>query len=76
MCPVVGLRAAWSLVCKHQRLSPIKIYHVRGRLGIATDTFDIEGNVCERANHWHVTEEKMRRMVTAVQSRYQRSMFE
>ncbi|XP_070532133.1 pseudouridylate synthase TRUB2, mitochondrial-like [Ptychodera flava] len=50
------------------------VYEIKGRLGIATDTFDDTGKVIEKATHHHVTREKIDRVVAAMMRVHQSAM--
>ncbi|CAF0720737.1 unnamed protein product [Brachionus calyciflorus] len=52
----------------------IKAYHIKGRLGILTNDNTNRGSLIERATYTHVNRSKMDRMMSSIQSVYQREI--
>ncbi|XP_077987059.1 pseudouridylate synthase TRUB2, mitochondrial-like [Glandiceps talaboti] len=50
------------------------VYEIKGRLGMATDTFDESGKVLEKTTYNHVTREKIDRVVAAMTRVHQSAM--
>ena len=53
----------------------LKVYEVKGRLGVSADDFTTHGRLVERATYLHVNESKMSRLLASIQATYQREMF-
>jgi len=68
-------RYGMGLMEKFTKASPLRIYHVTGKLGIATNNFLDSGTLVERANHIHMTQRRLHRLVHAYQAAYRHKMF-
>ncbi|XP_053380777.1 pseudouridylate synthase TRUB2, mitochondrial-like [Mercenaria mercenaria] len=53
----------------------LRVYHVKGRFGYATDNFYTDGNFIERTTYAHINKGKLDRVCSAAQSAHQRLMF-
>jgi len=58
-----------------RRMRLLSIYHIQGRLGVATDNFLPHGRVVEKSTHGHVSRFKLERLLCALQRTYQREMY-
>ncbi|GLH04321.1 Putative tRNA pseudouridine synthase 2-like Protein [Gryllus bimaculatus] len=65
-----------SVLANHLRNArPIRVYHVTGKMGIATDTYDTYGAVVERSTFHHVKHTIMDRVLASIQAAHQKTMF-
>lgn len=51
------------------------MYHLEGRLGVATDNFMPHGRLIEKSTYSHVNRAKLDRIMSSIQATYQREMF-
>lgn len=54
----------------------LRVYHVKGRLGYATDNYYPDGHFIERTTYRHINKGKMDKVCGAAQSGHQRLMFQ
>lgn len=54
----------------------LRVYHVKGRLGLATDDHTPKGRLIERTTFHHVTQGQMDKICSSCQSGHQGAMFE
>lgn len=54
----------------------LRVYHVKGRFGYATDSFYPDGNFIERTTYRHVNKAKLDKVCGAAQSGHQSLMFQ
>ena len=52
-----------------------QVYEIQGRLGVATNNFSPGGKIIERSTYDHVTRASIDRIMSAIQSTYQREMY-
>ncbi|XP_005090950.1 mitochondrial mRNA pseudouridine synthase Trub2 [Aplysia californica] len=52
----------------------LRVYHLKGRFGWATDNFTAKGRVLERTSYKHVTRSKLEKVCAAVQAAYSKQM--
>lgn len=53
----------------------LRVYHVKGQLGMATHNFSPVGRIIERTTYHHITRPRMDRVLAAVQAGHQKHMF-
>jgi hypothetical protein len=53
-----------------------KVYQIQGRLGVATDNFSPDGKIIEKSTYDHVTRASIDRIMSSIQSTYQREMYQ
>ena len=51
------------------------MYQIQGRMGVATDNFSPNGKVIEKSTYDHVTRASIDRILSSIQSTYQREMY-
>ncbi|KAK7455916.1 hypothetical protein BaRGS_00039450, partial [Batillaria attramentaria] len=54
----------------------LRVYHVKGRFGWATNNFSPKGKIIERTSFGHISEEKLDKLCASVQSSHLRNMFQ
>lgn len=54
----------------------LRVYHLKGRFGWATNNFSPKGKVIERTSFRHISEEKFDKLCASVQSSHLRNMFQ
>ncbi|XP_064536724.1 pseudouridylate synthase TRUB2, mitochondrial [Drosophila montana] len=59
-----------------QRNRPVRVYHVTARMGTATENHLPDSHVTVRANHRHVTAERISGLASSMQASHQRKMYE
>jgi len=64
-----------QLVDRLWAAKPVQVYHVTGKLGIATEDFLESGALVERAKYDHVTETRLDRVIQAWQATHRDLMF-
>jgi len=57
------------------RAKLLRVYQVKGRLGLATENFSPYGRVVQRSTYHHVTLERIDRIVAGMQAGHQKYMF-
>lgn len=72
---VVGINYYRRLLYNLDDSYHIKAYHLGGQLGVAMDDFTSKGRPKERSTFRHVSEEKLDRVISAIQSSHQKAMF-
>lgn len=72
---VVGINYGRKLLHNLDNSYHIKAYHLGGQLGLATDDFTNNGRPKERSTFRHVSQEKLDRVISAIQSSHQKAMF-
>ncbi|KAI8037402.1 pseudouridylate synthase TRUB2, mitochondrial [Drosophila gunungcola] len=55
---------------------PVRVYHITGRLGSATETHLPDSRVTARSNHRHVSADRISGLASSMQASHQRKMFE
>ncbi|XP_070850970.1 pseudouridylate synthase TRUB2, mitochondrial isoform X1 [Drosophila suzukii] len=55
---------------------PVRVYHITGRLGSATENHLPDSRVTMRANHRHVSADRISGLAASIQASHQRKMFE
>ncbi|XP_050743881.1 pseudouridylate synthase TRUB2, mitochondrial isoform X2 [Drosophila biarmipes] len=55
---------------------PVRVYHITGRLGCATENHLPDSRVTMRANHRHVSADRISGLAASMQASHQRKMFE
>lgn len=53
----------------------LRVYHVKGRFGWATNNFSPKGKIIERTSFGHITQEKLDKVCASIQSSHLRNMF-
>ncbi|EDW10778.1 mitochondrial mRNA pseudouridine synthase Trub2 [Drosophila mojavensis] len=59
-----------------QRNRPVRVYHVTARMGTATENHLPDSRVTVRANHRHLTPERISGLAASMQASHQRKMYE
>ncbi|XP_030375379.1 mitochondrial mRNA pseudouridine synthase Trub2 [Scaptodrosophila lebanonensis] len=71
-----GLNAGLRQSSRIQRNRPIRIYHVTGRMGIATESHLPGSHITVRAKHGHVSADRISALASSMQASHQRKMYE
>ncbi|KAH8372797.1 hypothetical protein KR009_005132 [Drosophila setifemur] len=58
-----------------RRNRPVRVYHITGRLGIATENHLPNANVTVCSNHRHITADKISGLASSMQASHQRYMY-
>ncbi|KAL5012250.1 hypothetical protein ScPMuIL_010801 [Solemya velum] len=54
----------------------LRVYHVKGKLGLSTDNFTPKGRIIERTSYRHVTKPRLDKICAAMQANHQKWMFQ
>merc|ERR1719158_812422 len=53
----------------------LRVYHLKGRFGWASDDFLATGNIQERISYKHITRHKLNRVCSSIQASYTKQMY-
>ncbi|XP_046866046.1 mitochondrial mRNA pseudouridine synthase Trub2-like [Drosophila willistoni] len=71
-----GLNKGLRQSSRIQRNRPVRIYHVTGRLGIATENHLPDSRITVRSNYKHISAERLSGLASSMQASHQRKMYE
>ncbi|ESO83872.1 hypothetical protein LOTGIDRAFT_222302 [Lottia gigantea] len=72
---VMGVGRAVGMLPTIARAKYMRVYHIRGRFGWATDNFSPKGKIIERTSFSHITKPKLDKICAVVQSNHMKLMF-
>ena len=55
---------------------PLSVYQIKGEFGLASDTHWHDGKIWEKSTFFHLTKEKIDRVLSSIEASHQRKMFE
>lgn len=53
----------------------LRVYHLKGKFGMATDNFSCHGRLLQRSTYHHITKAKLDKACSAVQGQHQKNLF-
>ncbi|KAH8365270.1 hypothetical protein KR084_007202 [Drosophila pseudotakahashii] len=71
-----GINKGTGQASSIRRNRPVRVYHITGRLGSATENHLPDSRVTMRANHRHVSADRISGLAASMQASHQRKMFE
>ncbi|XP_055955187.1 pseudouridylate synthase TRUB2, mitochondrial [Patella vulgata] len=72
---VLGIGGGRQFLGFISRAMYLRVYHVKGRFGWATDNFSPKGRIIERTTFHHITKPKLDRMCSIAQANHTKLMF-
>ncbi|KAI0227406.1 Mitochondrial mRNA pseudouridine synthase TRUB2 [Lamellibrachia satsuma] len=73
---VMGIGASRGLLSAIAAAQYVRVYHVVGQLGTATQDFRNTGRIVEKTTYHHVTHGKIDKVIAAMQAGHQRHMYQ
>lgn len=73
---MVGINKGLGLAYQIQKNRPLRVYHITGFLGKATDSHFGDSRVIAKATVAHIGSEKINRLLSSMQASHQKKMFE
>lgn len=67
-----GIKSAMAL----RRDYPLRSFHLRGKLGQATDNFFIDGKIIEKCKYEHVRRDRLENLLASIQASHQSKVFD
>ncbi|XP_065226945.1 pseudouridylate synthase TRUB2, mitochondrial [Planococcus citri] len=72
---VLGVNEGCQFAQEYKQAQPLKVYHVKGRLGLLTNTCFADGKPTFKCNYNFLTIDDINRVVAAVQANHQKNLF-
>lgn len=73
---LVGLNAGVKRAFAFQKDFPLRTFHLRGKLGQATDNFFMDGKIIEKSKYEHVRRDRLERLLASIQASHQSKIFD
>ena len=73
---VLGINDGSKFAREYKEALPLKVYHIKGRLGISTNTFFVDGKPTFKCNYDYLSNDDVNRVVAAVQAYHQKNLFQ
>ncbi|XP_013788231.1 probable tRNA pseudouridine synthase 2 [Limulus polyphemus] len=72
---VMAVNRGNRLLFKYRESKHLHSFELKGKFGLATDNFMVDGRIVEKATYDHINEWKINKVLAAVQASHQAQMF-
>lgn len=73
---LLGLNKGCKSAVALQNDFPLRSFHLRGKLGQATDNFFIDGKIIEKSKYEHVRRDRLENLLASIQASHQSKIFD